>query len=176
MGQKAWLLFFSSSLITYHALACEDSVVLTQTHPAGNITVRCQYDSVENVLGVLWVLGNETTANPSTIPGHTALPRTTTYQAVVVDSYTNLRERYECAPALSNRTVLDSNVYVPQIDVSTIRVVAPSLVMHKNLIDFCCAHRSTCLYVGGKSSNVLLYNIVIIVCCGEGVNVLRTGY
>ena len=32
--------------------------------------------------------------NISTIPVHTALPRTTTYQEVVVDSYTNLRERY----------------------------------------------------------------------------------
>ena len=83
----------------------------------GNITLRCQYDGVENVLAVLWVIGNEAgTANPSTIPGHTALPRTTTYQEVVVDSYTNLRERYQCAPVLSNGTVLNSNVYVPQIE------------------------------------------------------------
>ena len=35
--------------------------------------------------------------NVSTIPGHTALPRTTTYQEVVVDSYTNLGERYHCS-------------------------------------------------------------------------------
>ena len=108
----------------FHAVACDGSVVLTQTHPAapyvcrtGNITLRCQYDGVEGVLAVLWAIGTETTtANPSTIPGHTALPRTTTYQEVVVDSYTNLRERYRCTPGLANGTVLKSNAYVPQIE------------------------------------------------------------
>ena len=102
---------------------CAGSAVLTQTHPAapyvcrtGNITLRCQYDGVENVFAVLWVIGGQTTTNPSTIPGHTALPRTTTYQEVVVDNYTNLRERYQCAPVLSNGTALNSNVYVPQIE------------------------------------------------------------
>ena len=109
-----------------HAVSCAGSVVLTQTHPAapyvcrtGNITLRCQYGGVENVLAVVWGIGNETTTDPSTIPGHTALPRTTiTYQEVVVDSYTNLRERarYRCAPVLSNGTVLDSNVYESQIE------------------------------------------------------------
>ena len=99
-GDK-WLLFL------YHfdyAVSCAGSAVLTQTHPAapyvcrtGNITLRCQYDGVEGVTGVLWGIGNETTTvYASTIPGHTALPHTTTYQELVVDSYTNLRERYQC--------------------------------------------------------------------------------
>ena len=99
-------------------------MVLTQTHPAapyvcrtGKITLRCQYDGVEGVLGVIWVLGNGTgTSNPSTFPGHTALPPTTTYQEVVVDSYTNLRESYQCGAVLTNGTVLLSNVYQAQIE------------------------------------------------------------
>ena len=106
-----------------HAVSCAGSVVLTQTHPpapyvckTGNITLRCQYDGVENVSLVLWVIGNETTNNSSIIPGHTALPPTSTYQEVVVDSYTNLRERYQCAPVVMNGTVLDSNEYEPQIE------------------------------------------------------------
>ena len=77
------------------------TVTLTQIHPAapyvcrtGNITLRCQYGGVENALSVVWAIGNETSTDPSTIPGHTALPRTTTYQEIVVDSYTNLREKY----------------------------------------------------------------------------------
>ena len=93
-------------------MVCAGLVVLTQTHPAapyvcrtGNITLRCLYGGVENVLGVAWFFGTVT----STIPGHTALPRTTTYQEVVVDSYTNLRERYQCAPVLTSGTVLQSN-------------------------------------------------------------------
>ena len=106
------------------AASCAGSVILTQTHPAapyvcrtGNITLRCQYDGVENVSLVLWVIGNEAGIHdPSTIPGHTALPRTSTYQEVVVDSYTNLRERYQCAAGLMNGTVLDSNEYEPQIE------------------------------------------------------------
>ena len=100
---------------------CAGSVVLTQTHPAapyvcrtGNITLRCQYDGVEGVLGVLWLIGNEAgKPNPSN-PGHTALPPTSTYQEVVVDNYTNLRERYQCGARLTNRTILDSNEYEPQ--------------------------------------------------------------
>ena len=110
----------SPSLLPYNAVACAGSVVLTQTHPAapyvcrtGNITLRCQYDGVKNVLGVLWAIGNETTTDPSTIPGHTALPRATTYQEVVVDSYTDLRERYRCDLLLSNGTGLLSNDYDP---------------------------------------------------------------
>ena len=99
------------------------SVVLTQTHPAapyvcrtGNITLRCQYDGVENVLGVLWFIGFQTTFNASFIPGHTALPRTTTYQEVVVDNYTNLATGYLCEPTLSNGSLLQSNIYIPQIE------------------------------------------------------------
>ena len=61
----------------------------------------------------MWVIGNETTTNPSTIPGHTAFPRTTTYQEVVVDSYTNLREKYRCDSILFNGTELHSNEYGP---------------------------------------------------------------
>ena len=86
-------------------MSCAGSVVLTQTHPAasyvcrtGNITLRCQYDGVENVLAVLWSIGGQTTANTSTIPGHTAFPPTSTYQEVVVDSYTNLAAVYHCTP------------------------------------------------------------------------------
>ncbi len=148
-------------------------MVLTQTHPAapyvcraGNVTLRCQYGGVEDVLVVLWAIGSQATANASNTRGHTVLPRTTTYQEVVVDSYTNLAAGYRCTPTLRNATQLQSNPYNPQYECEFL----------PNLINFCCAHRSTCLYVGGKSSNVLLYNIVIIVCCGEGVNVLRTGY
>ena len=98
-------------------------MVLTQTHPAapyvcrtGNITLRCQYESVENVLVVLWLVGGAATANPSTIPGHTVLPRTITYQEVVVDSYTNLAAGYRCAPTLSNGSQLLSNQYNPQYE------------------------------------------------------------
>ena len=53
-----------SRLSGVYTVVCEGSVVLTQTHPAapyvcrtGNITLRCQYDGVENVLVVLWVIG-----------------------------------------------------------------------------------------------------------------------
>ena len=98
------------------------SISLTQTHPAapyvcrtGNITLRCQYDGVEGVSAVMWVIGGQTT-NPSTIPGHTVLPPTTTYQEIVVDSYTNLRERYQCTPVLVFGAVLNSNVYLPRIE------------------------------------------------------------
>ena len=104
-------------------MSCAGSVVLTQTHPdapyvcrTGNITLRCQYGGVENVLGVVWAIGNETTTDPSTIPGHTALPRTTTYQEVVVDSYTNSREKYRCDLVLFNGTGLLSNEYDPMIE------------------------------------------------------------
>ena len=102
----------------FHAVSCAGSVVLTQTHPAapyvcrtGNITLRCQYGSVENVLGVLWGIGNETVSNPSTIPGHTAFPHTTTYQEVTVDSYTNLRERYQCTVVAMNALQSNSFTY-----------------------------------------------------------------
>ena len=106
-----------------HAVACEGSVVLTQIHPAapyvcrtGNITLRCQYDGVENVLVVAWIIGVQTTSNASFIPGHTALPRTTTCQEVVVDNYTNLATGYRCVPILNNGSQLQSNTYIPQIE------------------------------------------------------------
>ena len=99
------------------------SVVLTQTHPAapyvcrtaGNITLRCQYGGVENVLFVLWSIGGQTTTNPSNlnISGHTTLPLTVTYQELVVDSYTNLATGYRCSP-FSNGSQLQSNSYTPQ--------------------------------------------------------------
>ena len=104
-------------------MSCAGSVDLTQTYPAasyvcrtGNITLRCQYGGVENVLVILWLIGGESTTNPSTIPGHTALPHTTTYQEVVVDSYNNLAAGYRCAPTLSNGTQLLSNQYNPQYE------------------------------------------------------------
>ena len=108
----------------FYAVSGAGSVVLTQTHPAapyvyrtGNITLRCQYDGVENVVVVLWLIGSQaTTANASTIPGHTALPRTTTYQEVVVDSYINLATGYRCVPTLRNGSQLQSNPYIPQIE------------------------------------------------------------
>ena len=59
----------------------------------------------------MWIIGNGLTSNPSTIPGHTALPRTTTYQEVVVDSYTSLRERYQCDLALTNGSKLPGTNY-----------------------------------------------------------------
>ena len=107
----------------FYAVPCEGSVVLTQTHPAapyvcrtGNITLRCQYDGVDHVSVVLWLIGFQATSNPSTIPGHTALPRTTTYQEVVVDSYTNLATGYHCELALSNGSQLQSNAYITQVE------------------------------------------------------------
>ena len=114
---------FNYSYFSYgtHVLSCAGSVVLTQTHPAapyvcrtGNITLRCQYDGVGESMTVWWLVGAQTTINPSTIPGHTALPRTTTYQEVVVDSYTNLAAGYRCLPTLSNGSRLQSNSYIPQ--------------------------------------------------------------
>ena len=98
-------------------------MVLTQTNPAapyvcrtGNITLRCQYGGVENVLVVVWLAGFLATTDPSTIPGHTALSRTATYQEVEVDSYTNLATGYRCEPTFSNGSQLRSNIYIRQID------------------------------------------------------------
>ena len=66
-----------------------------------------------NVVGVLWILGNEAgTPDPTNIPGNTALPP----QELVVDSYTNLFERYQCAPVLINGTTLNSNEYEPKVE------------------------------------------------------------
>ena len=153
-----WIVF---NIVTTSTCTIAGSVVLTQTHPAapyvcrtGNITLRCQYESVENVLVVLWIIGFQITSNPSTIPGHTALPRTTIYQEVVVDSYTNLAAGYRCTPTLSNGSLLLSNQYNPQYECEFL----------PNRINFCCAHRVTCMPVRRwQSSNVLLYSIIIIV-------------
>ena len=126
---------FSSYSTGVHAVSCAGSVVLSQTHPAapyvcrtGNITLRCQYDGVENVLGVVWVIGIQTTTNPSNIPGHTALPSSTTYQEVVVDSYTNLAAGYRCTPTLSNGSRLLSNTYIPQTERECYHVCLNSIV------------------------------------------------
>ena len=102
-------------------------MVLTQTHPAapyvcrtGNITLRCQYDGVENVFVVLWNIGGTTTSNLTAFPGHTALPHTATlsFQDLVVDSYTNLQlvAGYRCLPTITNGSQLQSNIFRPQLE------------------------------------------------------------
>ena len=53
--------------------------------------------------------------NVSDIPGHTALPLTTTYQDLVVDSYTNLRERYQCTIAVG-ANIGNSNNFIPMFE------------------------------------------------------------
>ena len=115
-----WIVF---NIVTTSTCTIAGSVVLTQTHPAapyvcrtGNITLRCQYESVENVVGVVWAIGSQITSNASTIPGHTALPSTTTYQEVVVDSYASMAVGYRCEPTLSNGSQLLSNQYNPQYE------------------------------------------------------------
>ena len=99
------------------------SINLTQTHPAapyvcrtGNITLRCQYDGVENVLFVLWNVGGIQEYNVSNIPGHTALTPIGSYQDVVVDSYTILRMTYLCSAIQSGSTNVDSQVYTPMVE------------------------------------------------------------
>ena len=52
----------------------------------------------------------------STIPGHTARPHTTTYQEVVVESYTNLRERYQCSVVVGSLISNSNNFMPPQIE------------------------------------------------------------
>ena len=76
-------------------LSCVGPVVLTQTHPAATyvcrtgITLPSGVSMMElgNVLtggdfGPLLRMRVHGTTNPPTIPGHTALPHTTTYQEV----------------------------------------------------------------------------------------------
>ena len=119
---------------------------------AGNITLRCQYDGVENVTDVLWVIGFQTAFNASTIPGHTALPPTSTYQEVVVDSYTNLTTGYCCEPSFHNGSRLRSNTSIPQIE----RECQPNQTTHMHLfyiIHHVC--RSTCLPIAIYSSHKL---------------------
>ena len=81
-------------------------MVLTQTHPAasyvcrtGNITLRCQYDGVENVLNVLWNVDDMPNLDfdSMTLPGHTALDRTESHQDLVIASFANLRGTYQCS-------------------------------------------------------------------------------
>ena len=87
-------------------MACEGSVVLTQTHPAapyvcrtGNITLRCQYGGVEGVLNVVWNVDDMVNLDfdSMTLPGHTALDRTDSHQDLVIASFANLRGTYECS-------------------------------------------------------------------------------
>ena len=91
---------------TVHAVSCTGSVVLTQTHPAapyvcrtGNITLRCQYDGVENVLVVVWNVDSIFNLDfvTKTLPGHTALDQTDSHQDVVIASFADLRGTYDCA-------------------------------------------------------------------------------
>ena len=86
-------------------MSCAGSVVLTQTHPAapyvcrtGNITLRCQYDGVENVLNVVWNVDDMVNLDfgAMTLPGHTALNRTDSHQDVVIASFADLRGTYDC--------------------------------------------------------------------------------
>ena len=66
----------------------------------------------------------------STIPGHTALPPATTYQDLVVDSYTNLRGEYHCTAVFGNGTRAGSNVYVPIAECEYTLMVTCSLVFY----------------------------------------------
>ena len=100
MLKKAMYKFLCVAMAMGSAPICAGLVVLTQTYPAapymcrtGNITLRCQYDKA-NI--ITWSVANMPNVDLSTIPGHTALNRTTTYQEVVVNNYTNLREWYRC--------------------------------------------------------------------------------
>ena len=72
---------------------------------------------------VLWSVGSMfNLEDPSTIPGHTALPPTTSYQDLVVDSYTNLRGEYHCTAVSANGTHASSNIYLPSIESETLDV------------------------------------------------------
>ena len=104
-----------------YKLSSAATISLTQIHPAapyvcrtGNITLRCQYGIAEEVL-ILWSVGSVLNLEDlTTIPGHTALPPTTSYQDLVVDSYTNLsRGTYHCTAVFGNGTRAGSNVYFP---------------------------------------------------------------
>ena len=55
-------------------------------------------------------------ANLSTIPGHSARPHTTTYQEVVVDSFTNLVEKYQCSAVVGSLLNNSNNFMPPQIE------------------------------------------------------------
>ena len=101
-------------------LAAKGLLVLTQTHPAapyvcitGNITLRCQYGTADRIS---WSVVDMSNVDLSTIPGHTARPHTTTYQEVVVDSYTNLGERYQCSVVAGSLFSNSNNFLPPQIE------------------------------------------------------------
>ena len=103
VGEYAVLPF---KMVFMHAVACQISVVLTQTHPAapyvcrtGNITLRCQYDGVEGVLNVVWNVDDMVNLDfdSMTLPGHTALDRTDSHQDLVIASFANLRGTYQCS-------------------------------------------------------------------------------
>ena len=137
-------------------MSCAGAVVLAQTHPAapyvcrtGNITLRCQYGGVENVLGVLWIIGSQITSNTSTIPGHTALPPTTSYQEVVVDSYTNLAAGYGCTPILSNGSLLGSNPYNPQYECECYQTKSTLLYTHNCIDAIYCSRRVYAVVIEG---------------------------
>ena len=117
-----FLYIISSSLITYNAVACAASVVLTQTHPAapyvcrtGNITLKCQYGGVENVLRVQWIGDDRIVTDPSLFMGHTETFSNSSYQEVVVDSYTNLMGNYSCAAIVQDGSIA-SNLYTPKYE------------------------------------------------------------
>ena len=103
-------------------MTCADSVVLTQTHPAapyvcrtGNITLRCQYESVENVLLVQWISDGRIVTDPSMFKGHTETFFNSSYQEVVVDSYMNLMGNYSCAAIVQDGS-FPSNLYTPKYE------------------------------------------------------------
>ena len=105
-----------------HAVTCAGSVVLTQTNPAapyvcrtGNITLRCQYERVENVLRVQWISDSRIVTDPSMFIGHTVTFSDSSYQEVVVDSYTNLMGNYSCAAIVQDGSI-SSNLYAPKYE------------------------------------------------------------
>ena len=102
-------------------MSCAGSVVVTQTHPAvpyvcrtGNITLRCQYDGVENVLNVVWNVDDMVNLDfdAMTLPGHTALNRTDTHQEVVIASFADLRGTYECT-VIQSANIINSPMLSP---------------------------------------------------------------
>ena len=152
--------------VLYSCLSCTGSVVLTQTHPAapyvcrtGNITLRCQYDGVQGVSNVVWLIGLQATTNPSTIQGHTALPRTTTYQEVVVDNFTTIAAGYRCEPTFSNGSQLRSPQFIPQKE-------CECYIPQHNLVD---SHipihiRSSMFPTASWADDAELNNVTYIVC------------
>ena len=103
-------------------MVCAGSVVLTQTHPAapyvcrtGNITFRCLYGGVGNVLRVQWIGDDRIVTDPSTFMGHSETFSNSSYQEVVVDSYMNLMGTYSCAAIVHDGSI-PSNLYTPKYE------------------------------------------------------------